>query len=328
MSQREVGELATARAACIETMKEAGLVGDESHKWNAADCIETLREAGLVGAESHKWNAKDCEWDFEHEELPYFVVHDDHKRAVIAALLGMRAEATHLPVQEAVAAWAANRKATQQLRDSEVFRYPLETMFSEIRQAGNTVYTDRAITEAIKYFNAATMATNRMKLGVSRRLSAAPHSIDVSRGTPRRLENMINQRIGLVTPKRLMDVARDTERYKTRYVNAIDYHDLWSPANVHLLNEVALVVLRYPGESIENMADKVVVICTLLHKDPLLDKNLVIHSVNKYFMNWKYAPSINMEDVVSRIMLRIREMMEWEVAKLATARAGVQTAAD
>ena len=142
---------------------------------------------------------------------------------------------------------------------------------------------------------------------LSRRLSAAPHSIDVSRGLPRRLENLINQRIGLVTPERLMNAAKHKQRYEVITGN-VDLPDLWSQTNAQLLNDVALDVLQHikPGESIERLADKVVVICTLLHKDPSLDKNLVISSVNNVFMNWTDDTFI--EEAVPRTMSRIRAM--------------------
>ena len=142
---------------------------------------------------------------------------------------------------------------------------------------------------------------------LSRSMSAAPHSIDVSSRTTRRLENMINQRIGLVTLERLMNAAKHKQRYEVITGN-VDLPDLWSQANAQLLNEVARNVLRNgnPGESIERLADKVVVICTLLHEDPMLDKNLVISSVNNVFMNWTDDTFI--EEAVPRTMSRIRAM--------------------
>jgi hypothetical protein len=160
---------------------------------------------------------------------------------------------------------------------------------------------------------------------LSRSMSAAPHSIYVSSGTTRRLENRINQRIGLVTPERLMNAAKHKQRYEASSAAAeaaakardplrappardIDLPDLGSQANAQLLNEVALDVLRNsnPGESIERLADKVVVICTLLHENPMLDKNLVIPLVNNVFMNW--TDNTFIEEAVSRTMSRIRAM--------------------
>jgi hypothetical protein len=121
----------------------------------------------------------------------------------------------------------------------------------------------------------------------------------------KKLENMINQRIGLVTPERLMNAAKHKQRYEVITGN-VDLPDLWSQANAQLLNDVALDVLQHskPGESIERLADKVVVICTLLHEDPMLDKNHVIPSVNNVFMNWGIDDTIN--EALSRTMSRIR----------------------
>ncbi len=139
---------------------------------------------------------------------------------------------------------------------------------------------------------------------LSRTMSAAPSSMYFS-PTVNKWENMINQRIGLVTPERLMNAAKHKQRYEVITGN-VDLPDLWSQANAQLLNGVALDVLQHskPGESIERLADKVVVICTLLHQYPMLDKNHAILSVNNVFMNWGIHDTI--DEALSRTMSRIR----------------------
>jgi hypothetical protein len=115
-----------------------------------------------------------------------------------------------------------------------------------------------------------------------------PHSQGIYiRRQPEKWENMINQRIGLVTLEGLINAAKYKQRFEVK-VNNLDLPELWSPANAQLLNDVALDVLQNskPEDSIKTLANKVVVICTLLHEDPRLDKNHVNLSVNNAFVNY------------------------------------------
>jgi hypothetical protein len=124
---------------------------------------------------------------------------------------------------------------------------------------------------------------------LSRSMSTEPpHSQGIYlRRQPEKWENMINQRIGLVTLEGLINAAKYKQRFEVK-VNNLDLPELWSPANAQLLNDVALDVLQNskPEDSIKTLANKVVVICTLLHEDPRLDKNHVNLSVNNAFVNY------------------------------------------
>lgn len=131
--------------------------------------------------------------------------------------------------------------------------------------------------------------TMQMVNDLSRSMSTEPpHSQGIYlRRQPEKWENMINQRIGLVTLEGLINAAKYKQRFEVK-VNNLDLPELWSPANAQLLNDVALDVLQNskPEDSIKTLANKVVVICTLLHEDPRLDKNHVNLSVNNAFVNY------------------------------------------
>ena len=131
--------------------------------------------------------------------------------------------------------------------------------------------------------------TMQMVNDLSRSMSTEPPSSQgiYLRRQPEKWENMINQRIGLVTLEGLINAAKYKQRFEVK-VNNLDLPELWSPANAQLLNDVALDVLQNskPEDSIKTLANKVVVICTLLHENPMLDKNHMNISVNNAFVNY------------------------------------------
>jgi hypothetical protein len=127
--------------------------------------------------------------------------------------------------------------------------------------------------------------TMQMVNDLSRSMSTEPPSSIYLRRQPEKWENMINQRIGLVTLEGLINAAKYKQRFEVK-VNNLDLPELWSPANAQLLNDVAKDVLQNskPEDSIKTLANKVVVICTLLHENPMLDKNHMNISVNNAFV--------------------------------------------
>ena len=130
--------------------------------------------------------------------------------------------------------------------------------------------------------------SNTMQMVSSSMSTEPPHSQGIYlRRQPEKWENMINQRIGLVTLEGLINAAKYKQRFEVK-VNNLDLPELWSPANAQLLNDVALDVLQNskPEDSIKTLANKVVVICTLLHENPMLDKNHMNISVNNAFVNY------------------------------------------
>ncbi len=74
MSMQEVADSAMARAGV-----------------QPAFCAEAVQEAGIVGTDFQTWTAEILKSDME--DVPYFADHGDQMRAVIDALLGMKAEA-------------------------------------------------------------------------------------------------------------------------------------------------------------------------------------------------------------------------------------------
>jgi hypothetical protein len=130
--------------------------------------------------------------------------------------------------------------------------------------------------------------TMQMVNDLSRSMSTEPPSSIYLRRQPEKWENMINQRIGLVTLEGLINAAKYKQRFEVKVNNLDDLPELWSPANAQLLNDVAKDVLQNskPEDSIKTLANKVVVICTLLHENPMLDKNHMNISVNNAFVNY------------------------------------------
>jgi hypothetical protein len=130
--------------------------------------------------------------------------------------------------------------------------------------------------------------SNTMQMVSSSMSAEPPHSQGIYlRRQPEKWENMINQRIGLVTLEGLINAAKYKQRFEVK-VNNLDLPELWSPANAQLLNDVAKDVLQNskPEDSIKTLANKVVVICTLLHENPMLDKNHMNISVNNAFVDY------------------------------------------
>jgi len=130
--------------------------------------------------------------------------------------------------------------------------------------------------------------SNTMQMVSSSMSTEPPHSQGIYlRRQPEKWENMINQRIGLVTLEGLINAAKYKQRFEVK-VNNLDLPELWSPANAQLLNDVAKDVLQNskPEDSIKTLANKVVVICTLLHENPMLDKNHMNISVNNAFVDY------------------------------------------
>jgi hypothetical protein len=142
------------------------------------------------------------------------------------------------------------------------------------------------------------------------RMSAAPGSMFIPAST-RRLEMMINERTGLVNQERLMHAVMYRLRNRAG-LSPSDNFDLSSPENVRLLNAMTRYVSNKsePGESIERMSDKVVVMFTVMHEIPGLDQNKLILAVNDVFMHWGQH-----DDVDSAITRTMRRMQVFEIKK-------------
>lgn len=138
---------------------------------------------------------------------------------------------------------------------------------------------------------------------VSSAVSAAPSSMYFSRPTMKRWEDAINQRIGFVTPERLMNAAKHKQWYEVNVEHADFSPDLWSPENAQLLNDVAIDILQHSkqGETIQMMADKVVIMCALLRdpKSAELDKTQLMHAMDNVYMH-------NQGDSIEMLLQRIR----------------------
>lgn len=153
-------------------------------------------------------------------------------------------------------------------------------------------------------------STESMLSVLSRRMSGMP---DVSGGPagrpPSMLENALNERMGLVTPERLMAAAKSNQQQHAMTNPSASEFYLSSPENAPLLNNVARYVLRHSrsGESIEKMADKVVVMCICLHEDPALNKNNLILAVNNVFMHWG-RPTDDIDRAVLHVMTRLQAL--------------------
>ena len=75
MSQQELADSATARAGVQP----------------AAACVEAVKGASIVAANYQTWTAENLEGNLK--KVKYFLDHDDHMRAVIVALLDVKAKA-------------------------------------------------------------------------------------------------------------------------------------------------------------------------------------------------------------------------------------------
>lgn len=151
-------------------------------------------------------------------------------------------------------------------------------------------------------------STMQMVNDLSRSMSTEPPSSIYIRHQPEKWENMINQRIGLVTLEGLINAAKYKQRFEVN-ANNLDLPELWSPANAQLLNDVAKDVLQNskPEDSIKTLANKVVVICTLLHENPRLDKNHMNLSVNDAFVDY--------EDIYGTLVRTRRRIQALEARK-------------
>ena len=165
-------------------------------------------------------------------------------------------------------------------------------------------------------------STESMLSVLSRRMSGVP---DMSGGPagrpPSMLENALNERMGLVTPERLMAAAKSKQQQhimmlNSRFNSQFPPHsfegnplDLSTPKNQNLLHEVSLDILHNsrPGDSIKKMADKVVVMCICLHEDPALNKNNLILAVNNVFMHWG-RPTDDIDRAVLHVMTRLQAL--------------------
>jgi hypothetical protein len=147
-------------------------------------------------------------------------------------------------------------------------------------------------------------STESMMGILASRMSAAPNSMFIP-ATMRGFESRINERTGLVNQERLMHAVM----YRLRNQAPSDNFDLSSPENVRLLNAMTRYVLNKsePGESIERMSDKVVVMFTVMHEIPGLDQNKLILAVNDVFMHWGQY-----DDVGSAITRTMRRMQPLE----------------
>ena len=159
-------------------------------------------------------------------------------------------------------------------------------------------------------------STDSMMGLLSSRMSAAPSGMFVS-NTMKGLENAVNARTGLANQERLMNAAKSKQQQQQmlhNYERSIGVEiseiipdvDLSSPKNAPLLNNVAQYVLQHSelGESILRMADKVVVMCTVMHDIPGLDKKYLILAVNDVFMHLRINDSIDV--LISRTMKRMQ----------------------
>ena len=158
-------------------------------------------------------------------------------------------------------------------------------------------------------------STDSMMGLLSSRMSAAPSGMFVSK-TMKGLENAVNARTGLANQERLMNAAKSKQQHNQmlhNYQRSVGVKmspdvDLSSPENAPLLNDVAQYVLQHsePGESILRMADKVVVMCTVMHDVPGLDKKHLILAVNDVFMHLRINDDISIDGLISRTMKRMQ----------------------
>jgi len=126
---------------------------------------------------------------------------------------------------------------------------------------------------------------------------------------PSMVENALNERIGLVTPERLIAAAKSKQQQYVMTDPSASEFDLSNPENAQLLIDVSRHVLRHSGsgESIEKMADKVVVMCICLHEDPGLNKKNLIIAVNNVFMGWG-RPDYHISRAVQQTMTRLKAL--------------------
>ena len=164
-------------------------------------------------------------------------------------------------------------------------------------------------------------STESMLSVLSRRVSGMP---DMSGGPagrpPSMVENALNERVGLVTPERLMAAAKSKQQQhimmlNSRFNSQFPPHsfegnplDLSTPKNQKLLHEVSLDILHNsrPGDSIKKMADKVVVMCICLHENPALNKKNLKLAVDDVFENMGIDDDIS--SATMRTMTRLRAL--------------------
>lgn len=154
-------------------------------------------------------------------------------------------------------------------------------------------------------------STESMMGLLASRMSAAPNSMFIP-ATMRGFESRINERTGLANQERLMRAVIHTLRNQAGLSPSNENFDLSSPENVRLLNGMTRYVLKnsQPGESIERMSAKVVVMFIVMHEIPGLDQNKLILAVNNVFMNWGQY-----DDVGSAIGETMSRMQSFEIKK-------------
>ena len=100
-------------------------------------------------------------------------------------------------------------------------------------------------------------------------------------------QRMIHARIGLITVDRLMDAAT----HKQRFENNADVPDLSLRENNYMLKCAAKMILddSSAGETIQTMADKVVVLCAILIDTKTwshLDRPTILGTLNTVFSQY------------------------------------------
>lgn len=163
-------------------------------------------------------------------------------------------------------------------------------------------------------------STQSMLSVLSRRMSGMSGTSEGPAGRPPSMvENALNERIGLVTPDRLMAAAKSKHERHIMMLNSRGFNSQspfhsfldWStPENQKMLYEVSLDVLHNsrPGESIKKMADKVVVMCVCIRENPALNEKNLKLAVDDVFEHMGIHDDDDIDVAISRTMTRLLAM--------------------